>query len=138
MKEGKQPGINFERVFLGKLDFELPKVKPEHFKYEPVFDYNYTMNKKKKKLIATLSIRLYDGFSLDVVGTFSTIKGKENMLLEKFGRTNVPALLIPYAREIITDITAKSPLPTLIIPPINVIALLKKKESVKDKKKIKR
>jgi preprotein translocase subunit SecB len=129
MKENEQPGIKFERVFLGKLVFELPKVKPENFKYDPLFNYSYTMS--KKKLIATLSIILYDGFSLDVVGIFSTIKGKENMLLEKFAKTNAPALLIPYAREIINDITSKSPLPTLIMPPINVIALLKKKKSIK-------
>lgn len=33
MDENKQPGIRFKKVFLTKLNYELPKIEPKKFKY---------------------------------------------------------------------------------------------------------
>jgi preprotein translocase subunit SecB len=43
--------------------------------------------------------------------------------LEDFAEFNGPAYIVPYARQLIADITAKSgSLDTIIIPPINIVA----------------
>src|SRR4030066_1745065 len=117
MDKKKQPGIKFIKVFLTKLIYELPKVKPEEFEY----DFNCSDSYKivGKTLICTLDIRLYERFQLELTGIFEAIEGQENMGLEEFAKINAPALLIPFAREIISNITSRTPLPYLLLPPIN-------------------
>ncbi|MFA5015468.1 MAG: protein-export chaperone SecB [Actinomycetota bacterium] len=131
MDKKKQPGIRFIRVLLTKLIYELPEVKPEEFKYN--FSCRDSSKIKGKTLICTLYIELYDRFQLELTGIFETIEGQENMGLKDFAKVNAPALLMPFAREIISNITSRTPLPYLILPPINVLAI---KKSVKGKKKI--
>lgn len=121
MDKNKQPGIKFERFFLSKLNYELPQVEPTKFKYSLSIESGYKID--KDKLISTLTIQLYDKFGLELTGVFSTRKGEENMDLARFAELNAPSILLPFAREIISNITAKSPLPHLLLPPINMIAL---------------
>jgi len=134
MDKNKQPGIRFIRVFLSKLNFELPQVKPEDFEYD--FNFFDTFKITDKRLIYTMSIHLYDKFQLELTGIFETIKGEENLDLKKFVDINAPALLLPFAREIISNITSRTPLPHLLLPPINIIALKSKTKSKTKKKKI--
>lgn len=134
MDKNKQPGIKFSRIFLSKLNYELPRVKPSEFEYNLSFLDTYRI--KGKKLIYILTVRLYDRFQLELTGMFETIKGEENLDLEKFAQVSAPALLMPYAREIISNITSRTPLPHLLLPPINIIAIKNKAKSKIEKKKI--
>jgi len=129
MNKRKQPGIRFINVFLSKLNYELPQVKPDEFKYDFKFSDSFKID--GKKLVFTLAIRLYDKFEIELTGIFETIEAKENLDLEEFAKTNAPALLMPFAREIISNITSRTPLPHLLMPPINIIALKKKAISKK-------
>jgi preprotein translocase subunit SecB len=131
MDKKKQPGINFVKVFLTKLKYELPEVKPQEFKYN--FSCRDSSKIEGKTLICTLYISLYERFQLELTGIFETIEGQENMGLEEFAKVNAPAHLIPFAREIISNITSRTPLPYLLLPPINVLAM---KKRAKSKKKI--
>lgn len=134
MDKNKQPGIRFIRVYLSKLNYELPKVKPKDFEYNLNFLDTYKI--EGKKLISTLAIQLYDRFQLELTGIFETIKGEENLDLGQFAKVNAPALLMPFAREIISNITSRTPLPHLLLPPINIIAIKNKAKSKSKKKKI--
>lgn len=132
MDESKQPGIRFKGVFLSKLQYELPKIEPDKFEYDLNFIDTYKI--EGNVLISTLTVQLYDRFELELTGIFETIKGKENLNLKKFANVNAPALLLPYAREIISNITSRTPLPQLLLPPINLVAVkngLKKKSTKK-------
>jgi len=129
MDKSKQPGIRFIRVFLSKLNYELPQVKPRDFKYNLNFLDTYKI--EGKKLICTLAVQLYDRFQLELTGIFETIEGEENLDLEQFAKVNAQALLMPFAREIISNITSRTPLPHLLLPPINLVALKKKAKSKK-------
>lgn len=131
MDKNKQPGIRFITVLLTKLNFELPHIKPSEFKYD--FSLKDTYKIEGTKLFCILDISLYDKFHLELTGIFEAIKGEENLSLEKFAEVNAPALLMPYAREVISNITSRTPLPYLLLPPINVLAM---KKSTKSKKKI--
>lgn len=134
MDKSKQPGINFVRVFLSRLNYELPQVKPKEFDYNLSFSDTYKI--EEKTLILTLTVQLYDRFQLELTGIFETIEGEENLDLEQFAKVNAPALLMPFAREVISNITSRTPLPHLLLPPINVIAIKNKVKSKSKKKKI--
>ena len=133
MEKNKQPGISFDRIFLSKLNYELPEISPDKFKYEIDFLNSYKID--NEKLIYSVTIQLYDRFTLEITGIFSIIKDAGNMPLEEFAKVNAPTLLIPFAREIISSITAKSPLPHLLLPPINILALSKKSKPQEPTKK---
>lgn len=134
MDKSKQPGIRFNGVFLSKLNYELPQVEPKKFKYNLNFLDTYKI--EENTLIFTLTIKLYDRFQLELTGVFETIEGEENLDLKQFANINAPALLMPYAREIISNITSRTPLPHLLLPPINIIAIKEKAKSKSKKKKI--
>lgn len=127
MDKSKQPGIKFERVFLSKLKYELPAVEPGKFKYDINLASSYKID--GEKLIYSLTLKLYDKFELEITGIFTTIKGKENLSLDKFADINAPILLVPFLREILSNITSRTPLPHLLLPPINISALRKKAET---------
>lgn len=131
MDKKKQPGIKFIQVFLSKLNFELPQVKPEDFKYD--LNFFDTFKIIDKRLIYTMSIHLYDKFQIELTGIFEAIEGEENLTFAKFVDINAPALLMPFAREVISNITSRAPLPHLLLPPINIFAF---KNKAKSKKKI--
>jgi preprotein translocase subunit SecB len=66
--------------------------------------------------------RQSNSFSLSIafVGVFAVIPGQENMTLEEFAQVNGPALMFPYIRELISDITLRSGLKPVIFPPLNI------------------
>jgi preprotein translocase subunit SecB len=135
MDKDKQPGIIFENVYLTKLNFQLPATIQKNNNKTIPYEFQFTKAQKieNNKLIIELSVKLFDGFELTVIGIFGTKEDEKNMELEQFAESNAPALLFPYIREIVSSITAKSPLPTLRLPPINLVALLNKKKIEADK-----
>ncbi len=133
MDKNKQPGIRFLKVYLSKLNYELPDVKPKDFEYDLNFSDSYRI--KEKKLIFTFNISLYERFQLELTAIFETIEGEENLDLEKFAKINAPAFLFPFAREVISNITSRTPLPHLLLPPINLVAI---KSEVSKKKKLRK
>jgi preprotein translocase subunit SecB len=123
MDKSQQPGISFDRVFLSMLKYVLPDTPPNKFTYAINISSTYKID--ESTLIYTIHLGLYDGFELEITGIFSTIKGKENMSLAEFAKVNAPTLLIPFLRETVSNITTRTPLPHLLLPPINVFTLSK-------------
>lgn len=60
----------------------------------------------------------------DITGRFERGETATGMTLEEFSKTNGPALVMPYAREVVTNITARSRHGTIFIPPVNVFAIV--------------
>lgn len=56
--------------------------------------------------------------SIKMVGVFEKI-GDSQLDLEQFGNVNGPAIIFPYIREHITNLSAKAGLGLILIPPIN-------------------
>jgi len=53
-------------------------------------------------------------------------EGEGEPTLKEFAKFNAPAYVVPYARELVSNVTSRAGvIPTLVIPPINVFALLK-------------
>ena len=76
-------------------------------------------------------------FSLNVeIGGLFDFSGmpKSNQSFDKIARINCAAILFPYLREIVTDITRRASLPPLYLPPVNFVELYTAKSSEKTKK----
>jgi preprotein translocase subunit SecB len=49
--------------------------------------------------------------------------------IEGFDRINAPAILFPYIREFISNLSTRAALPTLLLPPVNFVELAKQEEA---------
>jgi preprotein translocase subunit SecB len=75
-------------------------------------------------------------FDVIVVGTFETTDGIPAELMDQYAKINCPALMFPYLRETIADVTRRAGLPALHLPPINFVKQAGKfKEETKEQTK---
>ena len=96
--ETKQPGISFLGVNLIKLEFDMGPKFPEKLQYGPSFENETEFSEDGSQLTYTMHVDLFGA---------------------------VPEESIPYLRELVANVTTRSPLPTLNFGPINIGALMK-------------
>lgn len=65
------------------------------------------------------------GLTIKMAGEFEVI-GDQAFDWERFTKVNGPAIVFPYIRELVSDLTARVGRP-VILPPINLVALEKSK-----------
>jgi preprotein translocase subunit SecB len=130
MDENKQPGIKCNSIILSESIFRRKPLIPKDQKLNVAFDVRNTISKDDKRLateiIATVNNE-DDPIFLKVtfVGIFD-VDNEINMDLKDFAEKNAPAIVFPYIREEIHNRMQKGSLPiNLIIPPMNIIALIK-------------
>ena len=134
----KQPGIIFRHVYLTKLHYSLSGSEPpKEFKHALRIDVSKEIQERKeggKRLLLTLSADPMFGvepkpfeMQVELLGIFDA-EPNSNLPIETFADVQAPAQLVPYLREVISNITARTPLRTLILPPINVHAFLAAKK----------
>jgi len=137
MDNDKQPGISFEGILLSKENFSrIPNFSDENVRID--IQLNVILNKNKQTYSAELNTSL-KCFSNDdqkqllnleftFVGLFSVKDGEENMDIQDFLNNNAPAIMFPYIREHISEITQKAGVKPILLPPINIEALIKNKK----------
>src|SRR4030042_6056052 len=101
MPEGKQPGIDFERVILEKVNLETNPsfiMKDEGLSVDMTVKVYRNLNKSKNRLKLSLDVRLFEKaknpplrISILATGYFSA-KKREDFSLEKFSLVQAPAL----------------------------------------------
>lgn len=137
MDKEKQPGINFDSIILAEEKFWRNPVLPQELDIKIDFKAKKSIDKDNQKGIIELDtfLSLQDSEKVDkvrlelkYVGIFSIIESEKNMDLEHFLEHNAPALLLPYIREQITSITAKAGILPVILPPLNILAMIKENE----------
>jgi len=67
---------------------------------------------------------------VDLAGRFEQEAATQNMALEPFLKVNGPALLVPFLREVVANITFRSRHGVMLLPAINVAALVQRDEGV--------
>lgn len=132
MNKDKQPGINFDAIMLVKESFWRDYDFPDELSVS--FDIEMHWSKQSDHTCAVELI-----FNLDLlngekevltlestfVGLFSIEDEAENMDIEYFIENHAPGIMFPYIREHITTITQKAGVKPVLLPPINLVALLK-------------
>jgi preprotein translocase subunit SecB len=127
----KSNQIKYVSVVLTHLTFELNKKFKAPAGGVPIdanFNVKRIFDEKKKRLIASLYIELFKKvknapFSLEatIEGTFECADFE---YLKKFSEVNAPAHLFPFLREIVANTSLKAGIPPLLLPPINLAAIL--------------
>ena len=124
--------IIVEGVFLTRLDFELHPENRENLKYELNAEC-HSHYPEPDLLVQVLDFRVTHDVknpALDMEFTFMAnfrSEGEGEPSLQEFARLNAPAYVMPYARELIANITSRTGiLPTLVIPPVNILSLIEK------------
>ena len=137
MDSAKQPGIKVDRVLLvdsvaHRHPIDNPSVIIPKSKFD--FDHGYSDSNHLhgwSKFRITLDLltetdeKELANFNVEYIGEFSVEGGSENMDLEDFLKFYSPAILLPYIRQHISDMTMRCGLPPFIIPPLNIPDLIK-------------
>lgn len=151
MDMSKQPGISFDQILLVAENFSRVPLIPPKIKIDVNFAANIREVKGQKdgekffsnEFTTNLTCSSNeDGEKKEVlklnftfVGLFSVIKDKENMDIKDFMKRNSLAAIFPYVRQHISEVTQKAGMKPLIMPPINVAALVKNvKDDISNKK----
>ena len=131
--------IFVEGICLAKLELE---VHPEHVDN---LDFNIAFScqsvyPEPNHLIQTTEFDLcHDPEDAPFTFKFTFVSvfrgdGEGSPTLEEFAEANAPAYVVPYARELVANITARlGIIPPLILPPINVLQLVQDAKQRKEK-----
>ena len=97
-------------------------------------------NKKKKELLLKMGLRQTNDngpFTFQVVGTglFKFDKNPDKESLERLSTINCPAIMFPYMREVVADLTRRSGYPPLHVAPINFVAMAEELKARREAKK---
>lgn len=133
-------GINFVKVTLIELNFKLNRdFKPpkDGIPVDISFKTKKSFSSDKKSLSVILSVTIFQKeknnpfvMKVFVEGTFT---GKSYEELEKFSKIHAPAHLFPFVREIIGNTTMKANIPPLLLPPLNISAMLSSKKKINNR-----
>lgn len=137
MEPASNTGIVFERINLLELTYKtnpafkgalvLPEILPS-------YHYQISMDEKRQRKVlqCVLSCEFLSNksetpftFSLTMLAIFHS-ELEIPYPLEEFAKLQAPAYMMPYVRELVSSITARTIYPTLNLPPINLISLLGK------------
>ena len=124
-----------KRIFLKDLSFELP-MGAQAFTRQWAPQVNQDIGTEVKKIdeehyevVLRLTITVLEedktAYLIEVqqAGVFM-VKGLEQPQLAQLLNSQCPAILFPYARELIDNISVRGSFPALMLPPINFDALL--------------
>lgn len=136
MNKNMQPGIMIEAIHQVRCEFT--RLQGNASKIKNTFTFKYGSNLVSEgKGIAELTL-MANGTNADddkkvynceivYIGAFEVSKDSVNMPLQEFLETNAPAHLFPYIRESLSSLSQKAGLPAILLPPINILALLSAK-----------
>jgi len=125
----KQPGISFDGIILVKETFWREVNVPDNSAVELNVDMNLNITEDSSTNLLVTTVLMKHGedvvlkLETNFVGFFS-IKGDQNMDMEKYLKTNSAALMFPFVREHIATITQKAGVGPVLLPPINIIAMI--------------
>lgn len=130
--------MSFERFRLVHLAFSINDSfkKNKAMEIHPAIAVANKYDEKKKALSIRVKVSLNDGnmpFAFDVVGegrfVFKTTP--DEMTITRMATINGPAIIYPYVRETIADMTRRAGFPPLHLPPVNFIRLAAKERQAK-------
>lgn len=121
--------ISFEDFRILNLSFSVnPKfvAKGQAIEINPQIAIAKDYNSDKKTLIVRLRVSLIAGdvpffFDLESIGSFSFDVSPDEDTIERSASINCPAIMFPYVRETIADLTRRAGFAPLHLQPINFV-----------------
>jgi len=128
MDIAKQPGIICNSVILVESIFKREPEIPQHVNMEMQIEINNSIAQDSSALSSEVILTVNKPESsvyarVTYVGIF-TVNDSPNLDLNEFADCNAPAIIFPYIREEIHNRMMKAGIPLMILPPINIKALV--------------
>lgn len=129
--------MTFINIALTKVNFTINReFKPEENKNVTVLPdlaINNEIKKDEKQLIVLLGVRQITGnipyyFEVESVALFQFDEIPEEKTLKQLSDMNCPAIMFPYIRETIADLTRRAGFQPLHLNPINFVKLAQERE----------
>lgn len=121
-----------KEIFIPNILFRLnPAFKSKEGKIEINTSIEVEFSHKGKDLSVQVRVELPDGentpfsFAVDSVGSFVFKEEPPAEELERIARVNCAAMIFPYLREAIADLTRRAGVPPLHLQPVNFVAMMK-------------
>lgn len=135
--------MKFADFKLLKVDFEINREFDEKNKEQavsPQLSLNHEFRENEKELVVLVGIRQKSGnipyyFEVQAGGLFKFKEVPEEKLVKQFATMNCPAIIFPYIRETVADLTRRAGFPPLHLAPINFVELAKNLPAKKRKQK---
>lgn len=123
--------ISFEDFRILNLSFSVnPKfvAKGQAIEINPQIAIAKDYNLDKKTLFVRLRVSLLAGevpffFDLESVGSFPFDESPDEITIERTALINCPAIMFPYVRETIADLTRRAGFAPLHLHPINFVKM---------------
>jgi len=140
--ETREPGIRLAGVVVEQIRFDDMKageMRPKNLQFGLLIERRPGETPSVAEAVLRFTLRPGEGdvstFYLEIAlaGRFEQDADNANMPLDAFLRINGPALLVPFARELIANVTARSRHGLVLLPAINVVALVQRTESAAQK-----
>lgn len=143
MDETRQPGIRFDTVLLRRASYEeLPEGEQVEREFEELAlsiairsrfpkahgETEPTTAEVQLKLSVEPASAPPPFFAEVVVAGRFSYADEKNLNLDAFVSNQAPALLFPFAREAIANLTVRTRFGPVLIPPVNVRALIEQDE----------
>lgn len=128
--------LKFMNYIVNSVNYKTNDKLNENGPWKLNFDITNTtkINEEKNKMAITLAISVFKGienapFYIDVEITgYFELEGEDDILKYE---ANAIAIMYPYLRSIVSNYTSSANVSPVILPAINVNAMLKRKEETK-------
>lgn len=132
-----QPEMKFKNFALLKVNFYLNREFKEDNPDKtiaPEILITHEFRENEKQLVVILGLRQLTGniqyrFEVEAGGFFQFDNVPEEKILKQLATINCPAIIFPYIRETIADLTRRAGFPPLHLNPVNFIQLAKEQEA---------
>lgn len=127
--------LRFENYKVNKIEFKANEIEQQKQVWNLKFNISNTteVNEEKNRMKITLAVNIFEGvedapFNMNIeISGFFELVGEDNIIRYE---ANAIAIMYPYLRAIVSTYTASANVSPVILPAINVNAMLKnKKES---------
>ena len=135
MNKSRGPGIITESILLIDADFKRHAIPPKNVQTQVQLSYDgscvsetHAQGTMKVNVKGTNKHESSDEevftAKLTFVGVFRQDTKNPNMELGVFIKNHAPGHMFPYVREFVTSLSYRSGLPVIILPPVNMAALM--------------
>jgi len=141
MKKQTAKNSNFLKFIAYRIEKSAIKIDPD---YQPTKEFEININAghdiQEKQLFLKMFVKATDKnkkikIEVDSVAIFERGDALTDDKVEKFMMGNALAILFPHIRAFITNLTALSMIPPVILPTLNFSATKAEKKTSKKKKK---
>jgi preprotein translocase subunit SecB len=135
-------GFTFDRVWVRTVRFDDTGIEVQPGKRQAELELGVSIDVPEDNSQAVVSLTItvkpkdpneFNPFEVTVEGRFRPTAEEHRAKLKEFVNRQGAALLVPFARELIANVTMRSRMGALLIPPLNVYNIADEKTSAEEK-----